>query len=76
VPSRLALRQPEAEYTLAFRSDGVYRNVRVCAYLDGEKIHSAKKRIVTPGEMETLSLRIPGGSQVEVRLEPLEGAKP
>jgi len=44
------------ELMLKFRSDNVYRDVVINIYIDTEKLLSRRKRILTPGEMETITL--------------------
>ena len=39
-----------------FRVSDVYRDRYVCVYLNGERIHRKKKRIMAPGEMEQVVL--------------------
>ncbi|MCD8140912.1 MAG: FAD-dependent oxidoreductase [Planctomycetaceae bacterium] len=59
VPSCVNPARVGREVTLRFRVGDVYRNKRVSVYLDDERVHTAVKRILTPGEMETVTL--PGG---------------
>ena len=42
--------------TIRMRVDNVYRNSRIVLKADDEIIYSRKKQIMTPGEMESLSL--------------------
>ena len=51
--------------TVRFRVGAVYKNSFVSVYLDDERIHHAKKRILAPGEME----QVPMGCQITVELE-------
>ena len=43
--------------SLKMRVNNSYRNVEIRVSIDGEKLYSKKKAIVTPGEMETLTLK-------------------
>lgn len=60
--------------SLKMRVGNVFKNVEVAVMLDGEKIASKKKQIVTPGEMETIVLKsdlvqkVKNGANVEVTL--------
>ena len=42
---------------LMFRATDVYKNVTVTVYSGSELIMQTKKRIVRPGEMQTLNLK-------------------
>jgi NAD(P)H-nitrite reductase large subunit len=44
---------------LFFRSDKIYRNVRIAAYGDGELIKKVSKMVITPGEMEYATVKAP-----------------
>jgi NADPH-dependent 2,4-dienoyl-CoA reductase/sulfur reductase-like enzyme len=44
------------DVTLSFRVDGIYRDVMIEAKADNQVIKSVKKRITTPGEMESITL--------------------
>ena len=60
--------------SLKMRVGNVFKNVEVAVMLDGKKIASKKKQIVTPGEMETIVLKsdlvqkVKNGANVEVTL--------
>lgn len=41
---------------LFFRVDGIYRNIKIEAKADNQVLHSVKRKISTPGEMESLLL--------------------
>ena len=57
------------------RVANVFRNVRIVARLDGQEIVAKRKQVVTPGEMETLTLKpsvvaqVRAGRTLEVTLE-------
>lgn len=42
--------------TIRFRVDNIYRNARVAVFLDNNKIQSRRKRILAPGEMESVTI--------------------
>ena len=56
------------------RVSNVFKNVEIVVVLDGDKLTSRRKQIVTPGEMETFVLksehveRVRQGSKLEVKL--------
>ena len=52
VPSRM-----EEKQIVRFRVGKVYKNCRICAFLDGEQIISRKRPVVAPGEMEQVILK-------------------
>ena len=56
VVPQYALRDGEENLKLRMRVGNVYKNVRLCVVCDGEEVYSKKCMIVTPGEMETVSL--------------------
>ena len=74
VPQKIAINDSLDPISLRMRVGNVYKNVEIAVLLDGEKIASRKKQIVTPGEMETVVLnseivkKIKKGSNVEVTL--------
>ena len=43
--------------TLRFRVDNVYRDRSICVYVDRDCVFKRKKRILTPGEMESVVLK-------------------
>ena len=49
-------REGEGTLKLKMRVGNVFRNVRLCVNCDGEDVYSKKCMIVTPGEMETITL--------------------
>jgi len=40
-----------------FRATNVYRNPRVCVYVDGERVYARRFKIITPGEMEMVVVK-------------------
>jgi len=40
--------------TVRFRTDNVYKDAFLSVYLDGDRVQHLRKRILTPGEMETV----------------------
>ena len=56
VVPQYALRDGEENLKLRMRVGNVYKNVRLCVVCDGEEVYSKQCMIVTPGEMETVSL--------------------
>lgn len=56
VPQNIRTANLTEKLQLFFRVRNVYKNVKVEVKLDGEVIHSVKKRHLAPGEMERLSL--------------------
>ena len=75
VPQRIATRGDDVEISLKMRVANVFRNVRIVARLDGQEIVAKRKQVVTPGEMETLTLKpsvvaqVRAGRTLEVTLE-------
>lgn len=49
-------REGEGTLKLKMRVGNVFRNVRLCVTCDGDDVYSKKCMIVTPGEMETITL--------------------
>lgn len=74
VPQRIAKNDRTEPISLRMRVDNVYKNVEIAVLLDGKKIASRKKQIVTPGEMETIVLKsdivekVKKGDKLEVTL--------
>ncbi len=54
VPQRISEKKAVKVY---FRVAGVYKNVRINVYSDGELICSKKKKSVAPGEMESVTIK-------------------
>ena len=57
VPSTVNIDRMDDLLTVRFRVGAVYKNSFVSVYLDDERIHHAKKRILAPGEMEQVILQ-------------------
>ena len=74
VPQKIAKNDSSEPISLRMRVGNVYKNVEIAVLLDGEKIASRKKQIVTPGEMETIVLKsetveqVKKGQKLEVTL--------
>ncbi|MCH5152782.1 MAG: FAD-dependent oxidoreductase [Clostridiales bacterium] len=74
VPQKIAKNDSVEPISLRMRVGNVYKNVEIAVLLDGEKVASRKKQIVTPGEMETIVLnseivaKVKIGKQLEVTL--------
>lgn len=60
----------EQALEVSFRSDHVYKKASINVYADGIIIKTTKKRIVTPGEMEHVSVTLPNAvEKVTVTVE-------
>lgn len=57
VPAKVDPCRMEAELTVRFRVDNVYKNAAVVISTDGKTLRRRKKLILTPGEMEEIRLR-------------------
>jgi NADPH-dependent 2,4-dienoyl-CoA reductase/sulfur reductase-like enzyme len=57
VPDQINPDNIEETATVRFRVDNIYKDTTLSVYIDGEKVLSNRKKIVAPGEMETV--RIP-----------------
>lgn len=74
VPQKINCNDDLSPISLKMRVGNVYKNVEIAVVLDGEKIASKKKQIVTPGEMETIVLKsdlvqkVKKGNSLEVML--------
>ena len=74
VPQKIAKNDSYEPISLRMRVANVFKNVEIAVLLDGEKVASRKKQIVTPGEMETIVLksdiveRVKKGKKLEVTL--------
>ena len=74
VPQKIAVNDSVDPISLRMRVGNVYKNVEIAVLLDGEKVTSRKKQIVTPGEMETIVLqseiveKVKKGKNLEVTL--------
>lgn len=56
VPSLIHTERMPGELTVRFRVGAVFRGCSVNLYIDGEQVIHRKKSIMTPGEMEEISL--------------------
>ncbi|RZT02424.1 NAD(P)/FAD-dependent oxidoreductase [Cuneatibacter caecimuris] len=78
VPSAVCPENMEDKLTVRFRVGDVYRDRQLCVYLDGERISRAKKRVMGPGEMESVILKKsdllarPGLQKITVAVEEAE----
>ena len=54
---------------LLFRSDGVYRKAKISIYDDKRLVKSVRRRIVTPGQMEKVSINTDGIKNCVVQVE-------
>ena len=78
VPSAVCPENMEDKLTVRFRVGDVYRDRQLCVYLDGERISRAKKRVMAPGEMESVILKKsdllarPGLQKITVAVEEAE----
>ena len=74
VPHKIRKDGSAEQLTLRMRVANAFKNVEIAVLLDGEKIYSRKKQIVTPGEMETVVLKpelaskVKSGERLEVTL--------
>ncbi len=62
----------EKDVTLYFRTGGLYRNVKINVYADGNLALSKKKQRIAPSEMETLKISkkmLEGVSELRLELE-------
>ena len=80
VPQKIRKDDSVEQISLRMRVANAYKNVEIAVMLDGEKIVSRRKQIVTPGEMETVVLKpelvakVKQGQKLEVTLN-VGGAK-
>ena len=56
VPSTVAPENLSDKIDIRFRVSGVFKNHHVSVYFDDTRIQRRKKMILTPGEMETVTL--------------------
>lgn len=56
VPQTIQPERMEEELTVRFRVGNVYLNKCVTVYFDDRKVHSRKKKVMAPGEMEEIKL--------------------
>ena len=57
VPQYIDPENMDDTITVRFRVAQPYRDAALCAYADGKLLRRAKRRILTPGEMEQLPVR-------------------
>ena len=80
VPQKIRKDDETEQISLRMRVANAFKNVEIAVMLDGEKIVSRRKQIVTPGEMETIVLKpelvakVKQGEKLEVTLN-VGGAK-
>ena len=80
VPQKIRKDDDTEQISLRMRVSNAFKNVEIAVMLDGEKIVSRRKQIVTPGEMETVVLKpdlvakVKQGQKLEVTLN-VGGAK-
>ena len=80
VPQKIRKDDDTEQISLRMRVANAFKNVEIAVILDGEKIVSRRKQIVTPGEMETVVLKpelvakVKQGQKLEVTLN-VGGAK-
>ena len=80
VPQKIRKDDNLEPISLRMRVANAYKNVEIAVLLDGEKLVSRRKPIVTPGEMETIVLKpemvakVKQGAKLEVTLN-VGGAK-
>lgn len=73
IPNFADLENAPETLEIKFRSDNIYTNEKVHVYIGDTLVHSAKKRIITPGEMETVKLKlkditVPNKDKITVRI--------
>ena len=70
VPQRLSLAALQEPVKLNFRPAGVFKNVRLVVEADGVPVQQSKRRILTPGEMASVTLKPQelAGNKVKERL--------
>ncbi len=57
VPSYVDLNNIQDNLEIKFRSDNVYKKAVISVYFDDKVVFSRKARVVTPGEMESITLK-------------------
>ena len=66
---------PDGKITVRFRVDGVYRQKKIAVYAGDTLIFNRFRKILSPGEMETIQLRCrdilraPDAAEITVKLE-------
>ena len=75
VPTLIDPNSMDAELTVRLRVDTVYQGHRLCVYFGEDLVYSRKARILTPGEMESVTLtkamftEHPSASTVTIAIE-------
>lgn len=74
VPQFIVLEEMPQALTLRFRVNNIYRDKSVAVYFDGKKVRSKGKKVLAPGEMESILLKKEEilekcPQEIEVRLE-------
>ena len=67
VPQRLSLEALQGPVKLTFRPTGVFKNARLAIEADGVLVQETKRRILTPGEMVSVTLKL-AGKEIKERL--------
>ena len=57
VPQTIDINNMRDTVTVRFRVADIYHNRSICVYYDGVKVQSRKKRVLAPGEMESVTLK-------------------
>ena len=75
VPTTINPERMPSELTVRFRVGDVYKDKYLSVYLGNERISHKKKRIMTPGEMESITLKrseleaVKGLSSITIKIE-------
>lgn len=75
VPTKILRNDDCREQSFKMRVSSVFRGVELVVLADGEKVFSRKRRVVTPGEMESITLsaeqmrRLKQADKVEITLQ-------
>lgn len=75
VPNHTFLDSIREGMQIYFRCNEVYENSYVCVYFDDEEVYKKKKRILTPGEMETIKLKNEKLSPKNISIRIVRGEK-
>jgi glycerol-3-phosphate dehydrogenase len=67
VPQRLSMDALQEPVKLTFRPTGVFKNARLAIEADGVLVQEMKRRILTPGEMVSVTLKL-AGKEIKERL--------
>ncbi len=60
VPQTIDINNMRDTVTVRFRVADIYHNRSICVYYDGVKVQNRKKRVLAPGEMESVTLKKSG----------------